>query len=128
MLINHEPDRNIEDVTDTEIYDAIRYLEPDPKSAKEMDDDDREKDNGAVIWFGCTGQPFSTLSTPSTVLVLNLLGKFLDLALLSFLSALVCDLPLQEGCNRVTYAPESTRRLSGHISPQPSSVPIQARQ
>ena len=49
MLINHEPDRNIEGLTDTEIYDAIRYLEPDPKSAKEMDDDDREKDNGAVI-------------------------------------------------------------------------------
>src|ERR1700733_15920511 len=78
--------------------------------------------------FGCHRPAFSTLSTPSTVLVLNLLGKFLDLALLSFLSALVCDLPLQEGCNRVTYAPESTRRLSGHISPQPSSVPIQARQ
>ena len=31
MLTNHEPDRNIEDLTDTEIYDAIRYLEPDPK-------------------------------------------------------------------------------------------------
>jgi hypothetical protein len=49
MLINHEPDRNIEDLTDTEIYDAIRYLEPDTKSAKEMGEDDREKDNGVVI-------------------------------------------------------------------------------
>jgi hypothetical protein len=49
MLTNHEPDRDIEDLTDTEIYDAIRYLEPDPKSAKEMCEDDREKDNGAVI-------------------------------------------------------------------------------
>jgi hypothetical protein len=49
MLTNHEPDRNIEDLTDTEIYDAIRYLEPGPKSAKEMDEDDREKDNGVVI-------------------------------------------------------------------------------
>ena len=49
MLTNHEPDRNIEDLTDTEIYDAIRYLEPDPKSSKEMDEDDREKDNGVVI-------------------------------------------------------------------------------
>jgi hypothetical protein len=49
MLTNHEPDRNIEDLTDTEIYDAIRYLEPDPKSAKEMCEDDREKDNGVVI-------------------------------------------------------------------------------
>ena len=49
MLTNHEPDGNIEDLTDTEIYDAIRYLEPDPKSANEMDGDDRDKDNGVVI-------------------------------------------------------------------------------
>ncbi|HSZ60739.1 MAG TPA: hypothetical protein VK828_03020 [Terriglobales bacterium] len=51
MLTNHEPDRNvnIEELTDTAIYDAIRYLEPRPKSAKEMGEDDREKDNGVVI-------------------------------------------------------------------------------
>lgn len=49
MLTNQEPDRNIEDLTDTEIYDAIRYLEPDPKRAREMDGDDRDKDNGVVI-------------------------------------------------------------------------------
>jgi hypothetical protein len=49
MPTNHEPDRNIEDLTDMEIYDAIRYLEPDPKSASEMDGDDRDKDNGIVI-------------------------------------------------------------------------------
>jgi hypothetical protein len=49
MLPNPEPDRNIEDLTDTEIYDAIRYLEPEPKSADEMDGDDRNKDNGLVI-------------------------------------------------------------------------------
>ena len=49
MLTNHEPDRNIEDLTDTEIYDAIRYLESDPKSANEMDGDDQDKDNGVVI-------------------------------------------------------------------------------
>jgi hypothetical protein len=49
MLTNHEPDRNIEDLTDTKIYDAIRYLEPGPKSATEMDGDDRDQDNGAVI-------------------------------------------------------------------------------
>jgi hypothetical protein len=47
MLTNQEPDRNIEDLTDTEIYDAIRYLEPDSKSANEMSGDDR--DNGVVI-------------------------------------------------------------------------------
>jgi hypothetical protein len=49
MLTNHEPDRNIEDLTDTEIYGAIRYLEPDPQNANEMDGDDRDKDNGVVI-------------------------------------------------------------------------------
>jgi hypothetical protein len=49
MLTNQEPDRNIEDLTDTEIYDAIRYLEPDPKSANEMDGDNRDKDTGVVI-------------------------------------------------------------------------------
>ena len=49
MLTNHEPDRNIEDVSDAEIYDAIRYLEPDARSAKEMDGDDQDKDNGVAI-------------------------------------------------------------------------------
>jgi hypothetical protein len=49
MPTNHEPDRNIEDLTDTEIYDAIRDLEPAPKSATEMDEDDQDKDNGLVI-------------------------------------------------------------------------------
>ena len=49
MLTNHEPDRNIEDVSDAEIYDAIRYLEPDPKSVNEMDGDDQDKDNGIAI-------------------------------------------------------------------------------
>jgi hypothetical protein len=49
MLTNHEPDRNIEDLTDTEMHDAIRYLEPGPEDAKEMDEDDRKKDNGVVI-------------------------------------------------------------------------------
>jgi hypothetical protein len=52
MLANHEPDRNIEDLTDTEIYNAIRYLEPVSKSAKEIDEDDGEKDNGVVICVG----------------------------------------------------------------------------
>ena len=47
MLTNQEPDRNIEDLTETEIYDRIRYLEPNPQSANEMDGD-RNKDNGVV--------------------------------------------------------------------------------
>ena len=33
MLTNPEPDRNIEDLSDDEIYAAIRYLEPAPESA-----------------------------------------------------------------------------------------------
>jgi hypothetical protein len=49
MLTNHEPDRNIEDLTETEIYDTIRYLEPDPQNANETDGGDRDKDNGVVI-------------------------------------------------------------------------------
>jgi hypothetical protein len=49
MLTNHEPDRNIEDLTETEIYDTIRYLEPDPQNANEMDGGERDKDNGVVI-------------------------------------------------------------------------------
>jgi hypothetical protein len=49
MLTNHEPDRNIEDLTDTEMYDAIRYLEPDPKSGNAIDRDYQDKDNGVVI-------------------------------------------------------------------------------
>jgi hypothetical protein len=49
MLTNHEPDRNIEDLTETEIYNAIRYLEPDPQNANKMDADDRDKDKGVVI-------------------------------------------------------------------------------
>ena len=48
MLTNQEPDRNIEDLTDTEIYNLIRYLEPNPQSANEVDGD-RDKDNGVVI-------------------------------------------------------------------------------
>jgi hypothetical protein len=49
MLTNHEPDRNIEDLSDAEIYDAIRYLEPGPKSVNEMDGDDQDKDNAVAI-------------------------------------------------------------------------------
>ena len=49
MLANHEPDRNLEDLSDTEIYDAIRYLEPDQERANEMGGDDQDQNNGAVI-------------------------------------------------------------------------------
>jgi hypothetical protein len=49
MLANHDPDRNIEYLSDTEIYDAIRYLEPGPKRANEMGGDGQDRDNGVVI-------------------------------------------------------------------------------
>lgn len=49
MLTNQEPDRNLEDLTDTEIYDLIRYLETNPQSANEMDGDLDDKDSGVVI-------------------------------------------------------------------------------
>lgn len=39
MLANYEPDWNIDDLSNTEIYAAIRYLEPDPGSTSEEDHD-----------------------------------------------------------------------------------------
>ena len=48
MLTNQEPDGNIDALTDTEIYTAIHYLEPDPRNAPEQDpDDDDEVFHGA---------------------------------------------------------------------------------
>jgi hypothetical protein len=49
MLTNQEPDWNIDDLSDTEIYAAIRYLEPDPRNAAEQDSDDQHLDNAVVI-------------------------------------------------------------------------------
>jgi hypothetical protein len=45
MLANHEPDRNIEELTDADIYAAIHYLEPDEISSEEQNHDD----SGVVI-------------------------------------------------------------------------------
>jgi hypothetical protein len=39
MLTNHEPDRHIEDLTETEIYSAIHYLEPHARNTNEKQDD-----------------------------------------------------------------------------------------
>lgn len=49
MLTNQEPDWNIDDLTDKEIYEAIRYLEPDPRNPPEQDSDDQDQDIGVVI-------------------------------------------------------------------------------
>jgi hypothetical protein len=49
MLTNHEPDRNIEDLTDTKISAAIHYLEADPGIEDKQVADGHDKDHGAVI-------------------------------------------------------------------------------
>ena len=49
MLTNREPDWNIDDLTDTEIYDAICYLEPAPTTAAEQDSGDQDQGDGVVI-------------------------------------------------------------------------------
>jgi hypothetical protein len=50
MLTNQEPDWNIDDLTDTEIYAAIRYLEADPRTEGKQDANDQDdNDNGVVI-------------------------------------------------------------------------------
>ena len=49
MLTNQEPDWNLDDLTDTEIYAAIRYLEPGLTNAHQLDADGQDKDNGVVI-------------------------------------------------------------------------------
>jgi hypothetical protein len=47
MLMNHEPDWNINDLSDTEIYAAILHLEPDTRSRGEESDD-----RSVLIWVG----------------------------------------------------------------------------
>ena len=49
MLANYDPDWNIDELTDAEIYAAIRYLEPGLTNADPLDADDQDKDNGVVI-------------------------------------------------------------------------------
>ncbi len=49
MLTNQEPDWNIDDITDAEIYAAIRYLEPEPGNTDEQNSNGQSRDSGAVI-------------------------------------------------------------------------------
>jgi hypothetical protein len=53
MLANYDPDWNIEDLTDAEIYAALRYLEPDRIGANEQKNDTpttkQNVDQGGVI-------------------------------------------------------------------------------
>jgi len=52
MLTNPEPNRNIEDLNDDEVYAAIRYLEPTLESVSKQSDDaagpGQGDDNGVV--------------------------------------------------------------------------------
>ncbi|HWY56694.1 MAG TPA: hypothetical protein VNZ03_19665 [Terriglobales bacterium] len=56
MLTNPEPDRNIEELNDDEIYASIRYLEPDPRSASKQSDDTaatKDNDRNCVVICVC---------------------------------------------------------------------------
>jgi hypothetical protein len=53
MLTNPEPDRNLEELNDDEIYASIRYLDPEATSASKRSDDTltttEDDHNGAVV-------------------------------------------------------------------------------
>lgn len=49
MLTNEEPERNIDDITDAEIYATIRYLELESRNAVGQDSDGQGRDNDVVI-------------------------------------------------------------------------------
>jgi hypothetical protein len=56
MLTDPEPDRNIEQLNDDEIYAAIRYLEPDPRRASRQSDGTattKEYDDHGVVICVC---------------------------------------------------------------------------
>lgn len=56
MLTNPEPDRNIEELDDDEIFAAIRYLEPAPRSVRKQRDDTsttKENDDNSVMICVC---------------------------------------------------------------------------
>jgi hypothetical protein len=55
MAKKHESKWNIEDLTDPDIYDAIRYLDPLPRSANERcstSEDEQHGDRGVLICVG----------------------------------------------------------------------------
>ncbi|HLX85595.1 MAG TPA: hypothetical protein VKR59_16960 [Terriglobales bacterium] len=57
MLANHEPDRNVEDLTNPEIYAAIRYLDAAETSAEVQNREARNReelrDDNAVVICVC---------------------------------------------------------------------------
>ena len=48
MLANHQPDWNIDDLSDTEIYAAIHYLELAPKTTNKEPNDAANDDGWAL--------------------------------------------------------------------------------
>ena len=48
MLANYDSNSNIDDLTDIEIYAAIRYLEADPTKVDERPADDQDKHNAVI--------------------------------------------------------------------------------
>jgi hypothetical protein len=55
MEKKHESKWNVEDLTDPEIYDAIRYLEPNSRSGTQENDD-----SGVVICVSLQDTPTGT--------------------------------------------------------------------
>jgi hypothetical protein len=56
MLTNPEPDRNLEELNDGEIYGAIRYLEPDPRNASKQSGHSaltKDNDDNCVVICVC---------------------------------------------------------------------------
>ena len=49
MLTNQEPDWNIDELNDAEIYAGILYLEPASTKAAEQESSNQDQDNGVVI-------------------------------------------------------------------------------
>ena len=49
MLTNFDSDSNIDGLTDTEIYAAVRYLEPDPRKPNEQNTNHDNKESGVAI-------------------------------------------------------------------------------
>jgi hypothetical protein len=48
MLANYDPDSNVDDLTDTEIYAAIRYLEADRRTEDKQNANDQDKDGDVI--------------------------------------------------------------------------------
>lgn len=71
MAKNHESKLRIEDLTDTKIYAAIRYLEPDAESANQQNDDVEFATfvTSVILLLGCLGFLCLSVEIGSLILV-----------------------------------------------------------